>query len=250
MQSALLGADRHGEFVQAILSTVESAAPPWPPLDGTIHIGTLSIKNLKLNNARAAISIRGNRVNILSLDAAALGGSAHVTGSIEPASDPTKDALNFTCADIKLAETAALFHEDWGTGSINGQMNLNLHGYSALASTATGDFHWILNGNWPPSPAGPTLLNAAQTKSKSAAAAQWTASGTIANQTLTLEKGPLQGTISFDRKVDLAYSRKAATNATQISQSPTRITGTLADPVTEEPADPLASPTPSNPQGN
>ena len=249
LQSALLGAGRHGELVQAILSTVESPAPPWPPLDGTIHVGSLSIKNLKLNNVRAAISIRDNRVNILSLDAAALGGSAHVTGSVEAASDGPKYALNFTCTGVKLAEAAALFHEEWGTGSIDGQMNLNLHGYSALASTATGDFHWILNGAWPASPAGPTLLNATQTKSKSAAA-PWTASGTIANQTLTLDKGPLQGTISFDRKVDLAYTRKAAAKAVKSGPEPVRITGTLADPVTETPSILPASQTLSNPQGN
>jgi hypothetical protein len=240
LQSALLGAG-HGEFLQAILSTVESAAPPWPALNGTIHAATLTIGNLKLTNARAAIAIRNNRLNLLSLDAATLGGSTHITGSIEPSSDGPQYALNITTAGIKLPEAAALFHEDWGTGALDGQMRLNLHGYSNLAASATGDFRFLLNGNWggdwtasppennpstqPPSQEPdqtadqpePALLNASQSLSetpgqtaahgpKSARQPQWAAAGTIASQTLTLTKGPVRGTIAFDRTLNLDWT--------------------------------------------
>ena len=251
LQSALLGAGRHGEFLQAILSQVESPAPPWPPINGTIQFGTLTIQNLKLNNARTAITVRNNRVDILSLDAATLGGSAHVTGSIEAASDGPKYALNLTCTGVKLAEVASLFHEKWGTGSVDGQMNLNLHGYSGLASTATGDFHWLVNGTWtgnlPGNPAAhlaeASLLAAPQSSSKPAS---WTASGTIANEALTLEKGPAKGTISFDRKLDLTWTGAPDGPDTQADtaggQPSIHIAGTLARPI--------ATKKPTNPQSN
>lgn len=256
LQSALLGAGRHGELLQAILSQVESPAPPWPAIDGTLHAGTLSIGSLKLNNARAAITVRDRRLNILSLDSSALGGSAHATGSIEATSDGPKYALNLTWTGVSLAETAALFHEKWGTGSLDGQMSLNLHGYSSLASTATGDFHWILNGNWPRDVADFTLLDVQQAKSKSA---HWTASGTIADQALTLQKGPARGTISFDRKLNLDWNEAetraehAAAARTQNSarnQPPLQITGTLAHPIAGTATSETAAKRPVNPQGN
>lgn len=245
LQSALLGAGRHGELLQAILSQVESPAPPWPPLNATIHAGTLSINSLKLNNARAAIKVRNHHLNILSLDANALGGSAHTTGSVEFASDGPKYALNLTWTNIKLAELAALFPEKgesgkWGTGSIDGQATLSLHGYSNLAASATGDFHWILNGTWSGSP----LLNAKEKKSA------WTSAGTIANQTLTLEKGPARGTISFDRKLDLTWTGTSTTARPKSIQPPLHITGTLAHPTIAAPPQPPAAKSPRNPRGN
>lgn len=276
LQSALLGTGRHGELVNAILSRVESPSAPWPALNGTIHAGTLSIASLKLSNVRAAIAVDNGRLNIVSLDAATLGGSTHVTGSIQKSSDGPLYALNLTCSDIKLTEVATLFHEKWGTGSIGGQANLSLHGYSDLAASATGDFRWILNGTWagtwPENVAEPALLNASlnppqeltRTRSRTSAkpaAASWTAAGTISNQTLILSKGPAQGTISFDRRLDLDWTAlgtgEAATeNATEETapeaSKPTpaflRITGTLAHPA-------AIAPTPSQekthgPRGN
>jgi hypothetical protein len=266
LRSALLGAG-HGDFVQAILSTVESPAPPWPPFTGTIHAGILTIGNLKLTNVRAGIADADNRLNILSLDAAALGGSTHVTGSIEPASDGPKYSLNLTCTGIKLADAADLFHEKWGAGSADGQINLYLHGYSDLAASATGDFHWTITGDWAaaPPPASPattesaSFLNASQdlppalppARSKSGRAPQWTAAGTISNQTLVLTKGPAQGTITFDRKLDLDWPAPQPEPAadTAASRLILQITGSLAQPLiaTSPRPIPAKQPIPANP---
>ena len=273
LRSALLG-EGHGEFVQAILSTVESPAPPWPAFTGTIHAGTLTLGALKLTDVRASIAVASNRLNILSLDAAALGGLTHIAGTIEPSSDGPKYALNLTCTGVKLSEAAELFHEKWGTGSVDGQASLNLHGYSNLAASAIGDFHWTITGGWagatadndattensaaakngaaakndvPPEGAPATtetasLLNASQdlspapqpAKSKSGRLPQWTAAGTISNQTLVLTKGPAQGTITFDRKLDLdwpAPQPEPASETTPASNPTLQITGTLAQPL-------------------
>jgi AsmA family len=247
LRSALLG-QGHGDFVQAILSTVESPAPPWPSFTGTIHAGTFAIGALKLTNARAAIAVADNRLKVLSLDAATLGGSTHIAGTIEPSSGGPKYVLNLTCSGVKLAEASDLFHEEWGTGSADGQINLNLHGYSDLAASATGDFHWTITGNWggawtdpallnPPVSPGPAIPDASASTLVSEIPSRWSAAGTISNQTLTLTNGPAQGTITFDRKLDLDWTRASNDDAPIPPQDPANplqpihITGTLAQPV-------------------
>ncbi|HEX5233895.1 MAG TPA: AsmA family protein [Silvibacterium sp.] len=226
LQSALLGAGR-GEFLNAILSTVESPAPPWPPLNATLRAATLTAGRLKFSNARATISVRDHRVHIVSFDAATLGGSAHITGTIEPSSDGPNYALNITGTGLKLADAADLFNENWGPAAFTGQLALNLHGYSGLAASATGDFRFNLTGKWGGDWAAGHAPNQAdvettapapdqsgvQSGDSSAPVAvpvptQWTAAGTIAGRTLTFTKGPAQGTIAFDRTLNLIWNPK------------------------------------------
>ncbi len=245
LQSAILGSGRHNEFLEAILSRVESPAPPWPSLTGTIHAGTLSVNDLKLSNATAVIHVKERRLNIVSLNAAALGGSVHVSGSVEAASGGPQYALNLAWTGVKLAQASALFHEKWGPGSIDGQANLNLHGYTSLAASATGDFRWITKGNWggvwttsgaQPVAPGPGPINASTSRAVTfEVPSRWIAAGTISNQTLTFIKGPALGTITFDRALDLEWTT-AITEEQNLFPSPTgavppvRVTGTVAHP--------------------
>jgi hypothetical protein len=269
LRTTLLGAG-HGEFLQAILSTVEGPAPPWPALNGTIHAGTFTIGNLKLSNARAAIALTDGHLNITSLDATTLGGVTHATGSIQPGSDGPQYALNITCTGAKLTQVADLFQEKWGRGSIDGELNLNLHGYSDLALSATGDFHWTINGNWggawtepslvPPVSPGPALPDTSLSNPISEIPSRWTAAGTISNQTLVLTKGPAEGTITFDRKLDLNWiaapapillgsSYVEASSVETPSEKPSldppqsllEITGTLANPIVSPPPHTIAA---------
>lgn len=238
LQSALIGAGRHGEFLEAILSRVESPAPPWPALNGTVHAGTLSIGALRLSNATASITVRDRRLNLLSLDGRALGGSAHASGSIQPASDGPQYALDLTWTGVKLADAGILFHENWGPGTMDGHARLNLHGYSGLASTATGDFRWIVNGRWGgewggATEAEPLLLSTRQTLSRShKSGPQWAASGTIADQSVSVTSGPARGTIAFSRKLNLLWNEEpeSARSVTE-SRAPIHIVGTLAHPL-------------------
>lgn len=243
LQSALLGAGRHGEFLEAILSRVESPAPPWPALNGTVHAGTLSIGRLKLTNATASIAVQDRRLKLLSLDGAALGGSAHASGSIQRASGGPQYALDLTWTGVKLADAGSIFHENWGSGTMDGHAALNLHGYSGLASSATGNFRWIINGRWggdwtgTASGAEPSLLSTGETllgKSRKArkAGPQWAASGAIADQILQIKSGPAEGTISFSRKLNLSWSRGVKSDeADNDAPAPVHIAGTLAHPV-------------------
>ena len=220
LQSSILGAGRHGELLEAILSRVESPGPAWPALNGTIHAQTLTLNSWKLTNATASINVRDHSLNLLALDAATLGGATHATGSIEAASGGPDYALNLTWTGVKLAEAASLFPDKesstakWGAGTISGQTTLKLHGYSDLASTATGTFQWTLNGDWSATP----LLGLPKKKSKPQ---PWQAAGTIANQTLILQQGPAQGTIAFDRTLDLTWTTPTA---------PIHLAGTIAHP--------------------
>jgi uncharacterized protein involved in outer membrane biogenesis len=233
LQSAILGTGRHGELLQAILSQVESPAPPWPALNATIHAQTLALGNLTFANAIANATVSDHRLTIVSLDAAALGGSAHAAGSAEAASGGPNYALNLTLTGVRLAEVAGLFNEKWGTGTLNAQTSLKLHGYSNLPASTTGEFHWTLNGDW----SGMPLLYPAAPPKKKSKPAPWFAAGTIANQTLSLSQGPAVGTITFDRHIDLNWSApEPAQPSAQTPPPAVRLSGTLAHPAIAETA--------------
>jgi len=225
LQRALLG-EGHGKFITAILSRVESAPPPWPVLNGTLHAGTLTIGKLRLTNASAAIAVRDHKLNILSLDASGLGGSAHATGAITKTDGGPQYALDIAASGVKLAEAGALFRENWGTGTLDGQMKLDLQGTSDLASSATGDFRWLVSGSWGGNWKG------ARPEHPTRHRTQWTAAGTIGNEALTLTRGPARGTIGFNRRLNLEWTGGApAARLAQNGPTPVQISGTLAHPV-------------------
>jgi hypothetical protein len=303
LQSAIYG-PRRGAFLQSLLSQVESSPPPWPPIAGTFYASTFTLGPLTLTNARAAITIKAGKLSLDSLDAATLGGSAHATGTAQNTSDGPAFALNLTWTGVKLPELAAIFHEKWGTGSIDGQSALKLHGFSSLADSATGTFSWNINGPWygamsgstsatssVPSPESPSAspastssevpatsatasssearpsgsatppaaatspdASAPTTVSSSAPSGEvvparqllplhlplarlypklnhWSASGTIASQTLTFTRGPTDGTITFGRKLDLDWQSAPTANHHAATKPPLDITGTLAHPL-------------------
>jgi hypothetical protein len=127
---------------------------------------------------------------------------------------------------VKLAEAGALFRENWGTGTLDGQMDLNLHGNSDLASSATGDFRWLVSGTWGGSWKGARPEHATRHRT------QWTAAGTIGNEALTLTKGPARGTIGFNRRLNLEWTGGApAARVAEKRPAPVQIGGTLAHPV-------------------
>jgi hypothetical protein len=254
LESALIGAGRRNELLNAILAQVGRKTAPWPALEGTVHVGALSLGNLLLNDARGGLSIRGNRLTITSLDAGALGGSVNIAGSIDAAGNRPAYALTLNWVGVSVPQIAAVFHEKWGTGSVSGNATLTLEGYSAsdLAASAQGAFRWDwLKGSF--GSGAPLALQATLTAKASpdettnagvekasfdaiqgakfspAHFSRWIASGTIADQSLKLNSAgrtnPVAGTISFDREIDLSWP---AGNDTTL-----RIRGTLARPAVE-----------------
>ncbi|MGH9586803.1 MAG: AsmA family protein [Acidobacteriaceae bacterium] len=202
LEKTLLGDGQHG-VLAAILSRVESPAPGWPAMDGTVHADVLTIGKLRLKNASAAIAVADHRLRIASLDASALGGSAHATGLVEAAQDGPHYTLDVTWTGVKLAQAGSLFGEDWGTGTVDGNAKLKLHGAANLAASATGNFEWLVNGRW----GGSWKPGAAERQGRRS---QWAAAGTVARGTLRLTKGPARGTIGFDRKLSLEWVETGA----------------------------------------
>jgi len=243
LESALIGAGRHGELLSAILAQVERKAAPWPPLEGTVHVGVLSMGGLALHDARGTLAVRGSRVEITSLDAGSLGGSVNIVGGIETAGSSPAYSLDLNWSGVGVAEAAAIFHEKWGAGTVSGKATLTLEGYSAsdLASSARGTFRWDwINGSLVAG-APPTETSAHLEKTSFAGVraakfspahfSRWQASGTIADQALKFNPvdraNPVTGTISFDRDLDLLWPIRDALML--------RIRGTLAHPAFEPP---------------
>jgi hypothetical protein len=235
LQSALLGAGRHGELLETILAQVERQTSSWPAMSGQAQVESFALGTLALHNARVSLSVQDHQVKIASLDAAALGGSVHASGTVEASGSRPRYSLDTSWSAVSVAQVAALFNEKWAaSGTMDGGAKLVLTGYSSanLASSAQGTFHWVWNSG---SLLGPTGTGAAKVVNTSLGAdpnprrfGQWSASGTVANGTLTLDKAgaanPVSGTISFDRKLDLVWP--GATDA-----QPVQLGGTLAHPV-------------------
>ncbi|MBB6142947.1 hypothetical protein HNQ77_000891 [Silvibacterium bohemicum] len=229
LQSALLGAGQHGELLERILAEVERKTAPWPTMDGQVHIGAFALGDLILHNTLASISVKDHRLDITSLDAAALGGSAHATGTVEASGSQPQYSLAITWSGVDVGQVAALFDEKWpASGRMDGGTDLTLQGYSSsdLASSAQGKFHWRWN-------AGSLAVNGGEVANVAFAPSrftQWNATGAVADRALTLNKvgttNPVSGKISFDRKLDLTWAAGRA-------GTPLHVGGTLAHPAVE-----------------
>lgn len=230
----LNGADLEGAlhptptgFFGEMFSNLGSSSPPaWPPMQGVVHTGTLTLGRLVLHKVSARVGVEGAGFQIASFDAAALGGTIQATGSMSVTNGyPQWDlAVRFTGLEAKNA--GAIFQEDWGSASGNGNVRLRMSGYrtAELASSATGDFRFDWqNGGFSQLSAPMPLAHFAR----------WTGTGRIGQSTLTLTGGgiagarsgvatAIDGTIGFNRHLNLNVRTKAGVQ---------RITGTLNDPV-------------------
>ncbi len=242
LQSALMGAGQRNELLSAILAEVGRKAAPWPPLEGTVHIGSLVLgnpqQNTVLRDAHGAIRIRGNRLDLTSFNAAALGGSVKFNGSMQTTSGHPTYSVDVNWTGAAVPQIAAVFHEKWGAGILSGHASLTLEGYSAaeLANSARGTFEWdwtrgsLVSSAELAANESPTLRQASLTPQAAsfspARFSHWKATGSIAAKALKLEPSaganPVTGTITFDRTLDLAWP---AANSQAL-----HIGGTLADP--------------------
>jgi hypothetical protein len=245
LQSALMGAGRRNELLNAIFAQVGRKTAPWPPLDGVFHVGTLSLATLTLHDARGSVSIRGNRLKITSLDAAALDGSLNATGAVDAGGNRPVYSLTVIWSGVNIPQVATLFHEKWGTGAMSGTANLTLEGYAVpdLVASARGTFQWDWSrgsiGSGAPLTAGAASATLERTSLNSIQAAQfspahfsrWRASGAIGDSALKFKPAdrtsPVAGTIGFDRSLNLSWPTT--------DDATLRIGGTLAHPVLETP---------------
>ena len=211
LQSTLMGAGEHGEFLQQILARLDRNKAQWPALIGIVRIGTFTLGPLALHDASASLHVEGRQVQFTSIDGHALSGTLHATGAMDATGDTPHYSFDTQILHANAAAISGLWHETAPTGPpltgiVSANAHMELSGYSAddLAHSAKGTFHW----DWTQGTLG--LAPAALTDFD-----HWSASGTIKNAQLILDhsqvsRGPLKqtvsGTISFDRKLNLTVA--------------------------------------------
>ena len=212
LETALLGGIGQGSAIKDLLAGLNSKPRPWPTLNGTISASTLKLATLSVHNARASLSIAGTKTQIESLDGETLGGTLNVNGSIDTTDKQPHYLLNVDLSRANAADIAPLFHEKWGSGTMNATAHLDLSGYTdeKLSDSAKGDFHWDwFRGSLPGAP-----------EDALSHFDRWQASGAIADQQFTLDHGaifhggefvPVTGTISFDRELKLSMGNAGST---------------------------------------
>ncbi len=233
-QSALLGAQRHGELIERLLDRLRNlnqSSPSWPSLTGSVQIGTLTIESLSAKDFSAMVAVEGRTIQMKSSTARALDGQFHITGSMEVTDHTPHYEIEAQVDDASARAISGLFGENWGPGSIRLQTSLKFSGFAQqdLLSTAAGTFHW----EWANGALATTPVPVAKSSSASGHFDSWIADGVVASQTLTLQKSQLVqgkdstslgGTISFARELSLSSTDQA---------DPLKITGSLQHPLVQ-----------------
>ncbi len=235
-QSALLGAQRHGELLERLLDRLRNlnqTSPSWPTLEGNVQIGTLTIQALDVKNLTAVVAVEAHTIHLKSSTAGALDGQLHLVGIMEVTDHTPRYQLEAQLDNASVRAAAALFGENWGPGTINLSTSLRFSGFERkeLLSSATGTLHWEwTNGELPAARAGNGINSAGMAGSFGRFDA-WSGDGTIADGALNLQKSqilhgsetmPITGTLTFARELDLSSVDKT---------NPVKITGTLPHPL-------------------
>jgi hypothetical protein len=200
-------------FIGQMLSNLSSSNPPeWPPMQGVVHTGALTLGRLVLRKATATLSVGGSAMQIQSCNGDALGGTVQASGSMSLTDGNPQWDLGVRFTGVQASDSGALFLENWGSGTGNGTVRLKMTGYRAadLASSASGDFRFTWQNG------GLSDLGAA---TPLAHFARWSGVGTIARSVITLTSGgitgprsgmadSIDGTIGFDRRLNLTIHSK------------------------------------------
>jgi hypothetical protein len=147
-ESALSGARAKGSLLSNLIDRLHSSsAPSWPQLAGTVTADSLVLGPVTLQNVAASLRIVPTGAEITSFDAALFGGTVHLAGTLtKPASDPDNPeyTLGGDFQKLNVADVGRLLGLHWTGGSLQGNGNLELSGYTDadLASSAKGDLHF------------------------------------------------------------------------------------------------------------
>ncbi|MGC1299104.1 MAG: AsmA family protein [Alloacidobacterium sp.] len=206
LQSAVMGAGEHGEFLQQILARLDRHKVAWPTLNGTVRTAIFTLGPLALHDASTGLHIEGRQIQFTSIEAHALNGILQATGTMDATGSTPRYSFDAQLLHANATGLTSLWNESPLSGTVSVNMHVELAGYSTddLARSAQGTFHW----DW--TQGAIALVPAALTHFD-----HWSADGAIKNSQLILDqsqvtKGPLKqtvsGTISFDRKSNLAVT--------------------------------------------
>lgn len=233
LNAAAVEAMLHGRAGDGLLGEIlalgEGSPGAWPSLEGTVDCDALQLGRLTIDAAKATIAVNGPKLTISSVEGKALGGTLQASGEMTLVDGTPQWKLDVHVTGARMSEVGAIFREAWGAGTASGEANLTMRGYAAadLASSAAGDFSFAWqNGGLS---GGPAKSEGAQ-NGEMMRFDRWTGKGTVANRTLTLtasevsragKNAAVEGTIGFDRSVNLTVARRAG---------PVKVAGTLARP--------------------
>lgn len=234
------------QLLSSLLSHLNASRTQLPLFEGSLHVGLLTLGRLPVHGVVASLSTgisdgtdgtdgtdaahTGETVLTLrNLDGTALGGNLHLGGTIALSGDAPHYRLQTRLHGASAVQAAALWHESWGPGTLDGTAELEFAGTNAgeLMSSSKGSFQALwTRGDLPP--ALPRFTS-------------WDGTGTIDSEGLQLTQstlscdphaltstpaGTLTGSIGWDRT--LALKRSGTPDA-----PPDSITGTLAAPLLE-----------------
>ena len=221
MQSVFGG--RQNALLSALLARFDPTKLHLPSLRGSIHAGVFTLGRLPIKNASALIatsSLGGAQMlRVESLDGRALGGALHLAGSISAMGNTPTYSVQATLSGASAARAAALWHENWGGGTLGGTAEFTVSGSSAddLLQSAAGKFQ----ASWQEGALGKILPRFAS----------WDAAGTItanglemSRSTLSGTAATLTGTIGWNRSLQLHMVPAPGA-------APVTISGTLAKPL-------------------
>jgi len=231
LQSALLGAREKGTLLSNLIDRLHpSAAPSWPPLEGTVTADTLVLGPVTLQGVSTSLRIVPTGAEISSLDASVFGGTVHLAGSMtKPATD--RDRLAYSLSGdfqkVNAEDVGRLLGLRWTGEALSGEGNLDLSGYTGddLAASAKGTLHFevgrgIIADAKPAttgSPSKPPVIPATLARFD-----RWTADATIANGgiqfgqnqvTSGFRKEAVEATITFGDPPHLTFSAPKETRA-------------------------------------
>ena len=227
--------------MQELINRVRSRSQDWPLMEGSLHIGRLSLGQIEATGIAADLALHDGNLAIRSLDGRVLGGTLHATGAVALASTPTYDAA-VQLRHISAPELAQLVKERWGPGTINLSADLAMTGANAsdISSSAKGNLQWTWTGG-----ALPTLTSTPLRHFDRWAGTAAVAKGEIGITSSEVTSGStsaiVTGTIGSDRSLDLKIAPPPPANApeTETAAAPSlsapsaSMTGTLAAPVVE-----------------
>lgn len=215
LQAAILGARQPGTLLSTLMARLRpanaSAAPAWPPLEGTVKADSLILGPVTLKGATAELSIGENGVEIAGLDADLLGGRVHGRGTLRaPGADQAKPVYTLEGHFEKLSPAAVgqLLGLHWTGRIFNADGKIELSGFTGkdLAASVKGALHF----DWQHG----AMEGSAASRDFPAALARfdrWTADAEIANGTVALKQNEVkQG------------SRKRAVSAALTLEDPPR----------------------------
>ncbi len=221
-------------------------APQLPEISGTLNVDELSAGPISLKNAVLRLRMKGHGADLMAISGKVFGGT--ISGEQDSPADAAESGegsmqwgdgapaytLHVSLEHIQPDSVAAIWHEHWGGGVADVQIDFKSQGWSAaeLAQNASGKFgiNWMNGGR----AAATGITENFQ---------RWDAKGTFRNRTLVLNRSRMVPLAAAQRGHSLSTGTQSVTGTgtfarvlnLRLAPSGISIAGTLSVPVVKLP---------------